>query len=58
VDFTTSQVQALVYLAMVGVLLGLYKGDRGWGRTLAFWSMIALGGLLVVFAPDLFPSLF
>lgn len=57
-DLTTSQVEGLVYLAMVGVLLGLYKGDRGWGRTLAFWSMIALGALLVVFASDLFPSLF
>ena len=43
---------------MLGVLLGLYKGDKGWGRTLAFISLVVLGVLLVMFAPQLFPSLF
>ena len=50
--------QPFVYLAMVGVLLGLYKGDKGWGRGLAFWSLLALGVLLVLYAPELFPDLF
>jgi hypothetical protein len=52
------QIEALVYLAMVGVLLGLYKGDRNWGRTLLGVSMTALIGLLLLFAPVLFPNLF
>jgi hypothetical protein len=54
----TSGIEALVYLSMVGVLLGLYKGDKGWGRTLLFVSLVALGVLLVLFAPELFPGMF
>ena len=54
----TSGIQGLVYLTMIGVLLGLYKGDKGWGRTLLFVSLVGLGVLLVLFAPELFPSLF
>jgi hypothetical protein len=53
-----SALEAAVYLSMVGVLLGLYKGDKGWGRTLLFLSLVVLGVLLVLFAPELFPSLF
>ena len=53
-----SGLQAAVYLAMVGVLLGLYKGDKGWGRTLLFISLVVLGVLLVLFAPELFPGMF
>ena len=54
----TSALQGLVYLSMLGVLLGLYKGDKGWGRNLLFVSLVVLGVLLVMFAPELFPSLF
>lgn len=54
----TDAVQAAVYLSMIGVLLGLYKGDKGWGRTLLFVSLVVLGVLLVMFAPDLFPGMF
>lgn len=50
--------EAAVYLAMIGVLLGLYKGDKGWGRTLLFVSLVVLGVLLVLFAPELFPGYF
>ena len=52
------QIEALVYLAMVGVLLGLYKGDRNWGRSLLWISFAGLCGLLLMFAPVLFPGLF
>ena len=54
----TRGIEALVYLTMLGVLLGLYKGDKGWGRTLLFLSIVALGVLLVLFAPELFPTMF
>ena len=54
----TDGLQAVVYLAMIGVLLGLYKGDKGWGRTLLFVALVVLGVLLVLFAPELFPSFF
>jgi hypothetical protein len=54
----TRGIEALAYLTMLGVLLGLYKGDKGWGRTLLFTSLVALGVLLVLFAPDLFPNMF
>ena len=47
-----------VYAAMLGVLFGLYKGDRAWGRTLLWVSFVVLCGLLLVFAPVLFPSAF
>jgi hypothetical protein len=53
-----SQIEALVYLVMVGVLLGLYKGDRNWGRTLLWVSFVTLCALLLMFAPVLFPGLF
>ena len=52
------QIEALVYLAMVGVLLGLYKGDRNWGRTLLGVSLTGLIGLLLLYAPVLFPGMF
>jgi len=39
---------------MLGVLLGLYKGDKGWGRTVLWLSLIALGVLLVVFRGEIF----
>ena len=51
---STSLLQAVVYLSMVGVLLGLYKGDKGWGRTVLWLSLIALGVLLVVFRGEIF----
>jgi hypothetical protein len=54
----TDAVQAVVYLSMLGVLLGLYKGDKGWGRTVLFVSLVVLGVLLVMFAPQLFPGMF
>ena len=54
----TGALQGVVYLSMLGVLLGLYKGDKGWGRTLLFVSLVVLGVLLVLFAPELFPSMF
>ena len=50
----TSPIQALVYLAMVGVLLGLYKGDKGWGRGVLWLSLITLGVLLVLFRGEIF----
>ena len=50
--------EATVYLAMLGVLFGLYKGDLDWGRTLLGVSMVLLIVQLLLFAPDLFPSLF
>lgn len=53
-----SGIEAGVYLSMLGVLLGLYRGDKGWGRTLAFVSLVALGVQLVLFAPQLFPDMF
>ena len=51
---STSSLQALVYLAMVGVLLGLYKGDKGWGRGVLWVSLIALGVMLVLFRGEIF----
>jgi hypothetical protein len=39
---------------MVGVLLGLYKGDRGWGRTVLWISLIGLGVMLVLFRGEIF----
>jgi hypothetical protein len=39
---------------MVGVLLGLYKGDKGWGRTLLWLSLVVLGVLLVVYRGEIF----
>ena len=51
-------VEFSIVLASFGVLLGLYQGHKGWGRTLAFVSLIVVGGLCVVFATELFPSLF
>ena len=50
----TSSLQAVVYLAMVGVLLGLYKGDKGWGRGVLWVSLIALGVMLVLFRGEIF----
>ena len=54
----TSGIEAAVYLAMLAVLFGLYKGDKGWGRTLLGVSLVVLGVLLIMFAPELFPSFF
>jgi hypothetical protein len=54
----TTGIEAAVYLAMLAVLFGLYKGDTGWGRTLIGVSLVVLGVLLILFAPDLFPSFF
>jgi hypothetical protein len=54
----TNGLQAVVYLLMIGVLLGLYKGDKGWGRTVLFVSLVFLGVMLVMFAPQLFPGMF
>ena len=51
---TTSNLQAVVYLAMVGVLLGLYKGDKGWGRGVLWLSLVALGVLLVLYRGEIF----
>ena len=51
---TTSNLQAVVYLAMVGVLLGLYKGDKGWGRGVLWLSLVALGVLLVIYRGEIF----
>jgi len=50
--------EATVYLSMLGVLFGLYKGDRGWGRTLLGVSMVLLIVQLLLFAPQLFPGVF
>ena len=49
-----SSLQAVVYLAMVGVLLGLYKGDKGWGRGVLWVSLISLGVMLVLFRGEIF----
>lgn len=49
-----SSIQAVVYLAMVGVLLGLYKGDKGWGRGVLWLSLVALGVLLVLYRGEIF----
>lgn len=49
-----SSIQAIVYLAMVGVLLGLYKGDKGWGRGVLWVSLVALGVLLVLYRGEIF----
>ena len=51
-------VELAILIASGGVLLGLFQGHKGWGRTLAFISLVAVGALCVVFAPELFPSLF
>jgi hypothetical protein len=51
---TTSGIQALVYLLMLGVLLGLYKGDKGWGRGVLWVSLVGLGVLLVIYRGELF----
>ena len=53
-----SSIEAGVYASMLGVLFGLYKGDKGWGRWLAFFSLIVLVAQLVMYAPQLFPDLF
>ena len=50
----TSSLQAVVYLAMVGVLLGLYKGDKGWGRGVLWLSLVVLGVLLVLYRGEIF----
>lgn len=50
--------EATVYLAMLGVLFGLYKGDREWGSKVLGVSLVALIVQLLLFAPDLFPSFF
>ena len=50
--------EATVYLAILGVLFGLYKGDRDWGRTLMGVSLVLLIVQLLLFAPELFPGLF
>jgi hypothetical protein len=50
--------EATVYLSMLGALLGLYKGDTSWGRTLLGVSMVLLIAQLLLFAPQLFPGLF
>jgi hypothetical protein len=50
--------EATVYLSMLGVLFGLYKGDTSWGRTLMGVSMVLLIVQLLLFAPRLFPSFF
>lgn len=47
-----------VYAAMLGVLFGLYKGDRAWGRTVLWVSFVVLCALLLLFAPVLFPGAF
>ena len=57
-DPSTSGAEAAVYAAMLGVLFGLYKGDRAWGRTMLWISFVALCGLLLLFAPELFPEYF
>jgi hypothetical protein len=54
----TSGPEAAVYAAALGVLFGLYKGDRGWGRTMCGVSFVVLIGLLLMFAPELFPEYF
>lgn len=54
----TSGPEAAVYAAMLGVLFGLYKGDRGWGRMVSGVSVVLLIGLLLLFAPELFPDYF
>jgi hypothetical protein len=50
--------EATVYLSILGVLFGLYKGDREWGRMLLGVSMVLLIAQLLMFAPELFPSWF
>ena len=50
--------EATVYLSMLAVLLGLYKGDTSWGRTLLGVSMVLLIVQLLLFAPQLFPGVF
>ena len=50
--------EATVYLAMLGVLFGLYKNDRGWGSKLLGVSLVGLIVQLLLFAPELFPSFF
>ena len=54
----TSGPQAAVYAAALGVLFGLYKGDRAWGRMVSGISFVLLIGLLLMFASELFPSYF
>lgn len=54
----TTGPEAAIYAAMLGVLFGLYKGDRGWGRTLLWSSVVVLIGLLLLYAPELFPEYF
>jgi len=55
---TMTPVEFSILVASVGVLIGLFQGHKGWGRWLAFWSLIVVGALCVVFAPELFPSFF
>ena len=54
----TSGPQAACYAAILGVLFGLYKGDRAWGRMVSGVSFVLLIGLFLLFAPELFPSYF
>lgn len=55
---TTTGPEAAIYAAMLGVLFGLYKGDRAWGRTLLWSAVVVLIGLLLLYAPELFPEYF
>ena len=50
--------EATVYLSMVCVLFGLYKGDKGWGRSLLGISFLLLVVQLVMYADKLCPDVF
>lgn len=54
----TSGPQAAVYAAILLVLFGLYKGDRAWGRMITGMALVLLIGLLLLYAPELFPNYF
>jgi hypothetical protein len=53
----TTGLQGVVYLLMLFVLLGLYKGDKGWGRTVLWLSLFALAVMLFMNGPEIFADL-
>ncbi len=46
--------EPVIFMSALGVLIGLYQGHKGWGRTLLWLSLLTLFVLMVRFGPDIF----